>query len=64
MRVIACQPANSCVMMHSVRAGRILDLPSEDTLSDGTAGVKTHLPTESSRSVTDRMGETDKREDT
>jgi threonine dehydratase len=25
-------------MYHSLRAGRILDLPSESTLSDGTAG--------------------------
>ncbi|BDA47857.1 Serine racemase [Coccomyxa sp. Obi] len=38
VRVIGCQPANSCVMMQSVRAGRILNLPSTDTLSDGTAG--------------------------
>lgn len=35
-------------MMQSVRAGRILDLPSSDTLSDGTAGksAATHLISE------------------
>lgn len=37
-RVIGCSPAASAVMYHSLRAGRILDLPSEPTLSDGTAG--------------------------
>ena len=36
--VIGCSPANSAVMEASVRAGRILDLPSSPTLSDGTAG--------------------------
>lgn len=36
--VIGCQPQHSCVMAESVRAGRILDLPSLPTLSDGTAG--------------------------
>jgi threonine dehydratase len=36
--VIAAQPAASAVMARSVRAGRVLDLPSEPTLSDGTAG--------------------------
>jgi threonine dehydratase len=36
--VVACQPAASAVMSESVRAGKILDLPSEPTLSDGTAG--------------------------
>lgn len=39
VRVIGCQPANSCVMMQCVCAGRILDLPSTHTLSDGTAGA-------------------------
>lgn len=38
IEVVACSPANSAVMAESVRAGRILDLPSEPTLSDGTAG--------------------------
>ncbi len=38
IRLYACQPAASAVMAESVAAGRILDLPSEPTLSDGTAG--------------------------
>jgi len=38
IRVVGCQPAASPVMSRSVEAGRILDLPSEPTLSDGTAG--------------------------
>lgn len=37
-RVIGCSPANSAVMYHSLRAGEILDMSSEPTLSDGTAG--------------------------
>ena len=36
--VIGCSPENSQVMIQSVRAGEILDLPSLPTLSDGTAG--------------------------
>lgn len=38
IRFVGCQPRNSSVMYESVREGRILDLPSEPTLSDGTAG--------------------------
>lgn len=38
MQLIGCQPAASAVMAESAKAGRILDLPSEPTLSDGTAG--------------------------
>jgi len=38
IRIVACQPAASAVMAKSVAAGQILDLPSEVTLSDGTAG--------------------------
>lgn len=38
IEVVACSPENSCVMHHSIEAGHILDLPSEPTLSDGTAG--------------------------
>ena len=37
-QIIGCQPAASCVMYESVKAGKILDIPSDDTLSDGTAG--------------------------
>lgn len=36
--IVSCQPDASKVMTESVRAGEILDLPSEPTLSDGTAG--------------------------
>jgi threonine dehydratase len=38
VRLFGCQPEASAVMARSVEAGRILDLPSEPTLSDGTAG--------------------------
>ncbi len=38
VRIIGCQPHASAVMAHSVAAGRILDEPSNPTLSDGTAG--------------------------
>jgi threonine dehydratase len=38
VRLFACQPAASAVMAKSIEAGEILDLPSEPTLSDGTAG--------------------------
>jgi threonine dehydratase len=38
VRVIGCSPVNSCVMAQSLRAGRILELESRPTLSDGTAG--------------------------
>lgn len=38
IRIIGCSPENSQVMIQSVRAGRILDIPSLPTLSDGTAG--------------------------
>jgi threonine dehydratase len=38
IRVIGAQPANSRVMIASVEAGHVVDLPSLPTLSDGTAG--------------------------
>lgn len=38
IQVYGCQPKASAVMAHSIEAGEILDLPSEKTLSDGTAG--------------------------
>jgi len=38
VEIVSCQPEASKVMTESVRAGRILDLPSGPTLSDGTAG--------------------------
>ncbi|MEO0895450.1 MAG: threonine/serine dehydratase [Bacteroidota bacterium] len=38
IKVVGCQPANSAVMYKSLKAGKVLDLPSEETWSDGTAG--------------------------
>ena len=38
IEVCACSPENSAVMHHSIEAGRILEMPSKPTLSDGTAG--------------------------
>jgi threonine dehydratase len=38
IKIVGCSPENSQVMIQSVAAGRILDLPSLPTLSDGTAG--------------------------
>lgn len=37
-KVVGCSPTNSRVMVDSIKAGKILDLPSLPTLSDGTAG--------------------------
>jgi len=38
VQIVGCSPKNSQVMIQSVKAGRILDLPSLPTISDGTAG--------------------------
>jgi len=38
IKIIGCQPKNSAVMFESLKAGKILDIKSEPTLSDGTAG--------------------------
>lgn len=38
VKIIGCSPENSKVMIESVKAGNILDLPSLHTLSDATAG--------------------------
>ncbi|MEZ4825260.1 MAG: threonine/serine dehydratase [Bacteroidia bacterium] len=38
IEIMGCQPRNSAVMYESVKAGKILDIPSLPTLSDGTAG--------------------------
>lgn len=38
LQVIACQPEASPVMARSMEAGRIVDMASRHTLSDGTAG--------------------------
>lgn len=38
MSIVACQPQASAVMTRSVEAGGIVDMTSDKTLSDGTAG--------------------------
>jgi threonine dehydratase len=38
VHIVGCQPAASAVMTRSVEAGEILELSSDPTLSDGTAG--------------------------
>jgi threonine dehydratase len=38
IEVIGCQPQNSAVMFESLKAGKILDIKSKPTISDGTAG--------------------------
>lgn len=38
IRIIGCQPEHSAVMAASVEAGRILDIASKPTISDGSAG--------------------------
>ena len=38
LQLVGCQPEASAVMAKSVAAGEVLDLPSDRTLSDGTAG--------------------------
>ncbi len=38
IKIYGCQPAASAVMALSIEVGEILDMPSDPTLSDGTAG--------------------------
>jgi threonine dehydratase len=38
VRIVGCLPANSPAMAASVNAGRIVEVKTRDTLSDGTAG--------------------------
>jgi len=38
VRIYGCQPTASPVMMRSIEVGKIIDMESEPTLSDGTAG--------------------------
>jgi threonine dehydratase len=38
VRIVGCQPEKSRVMYESLRAGSIVDIASEPTLADGTAG--------------------------
>ncbi|MGD9346200.1 MAG: pyridoxal-phosphate dependent enzyme, partial [Candidatus Aminicenantes bacterium] len=39
IQIIGCQPENSAVMYESIKAGRIIEMTSQPTLSDGSAGV-------------------------
>lgn len=57
IEIVSCQPAASAVMTESVAAGRILELPSDPTLSDGTAGgIEADAITfDICRTVTDRF---------
>lgn len=38
IEILGCQPENSAVMYESVKAGRIVEIESQSTWSDGTAG--------------------------
>jgi len=38
VKIIGCSPENSQVMIQSIKAGKIIDIPSLPTLSDATAG--------------------------
>ena len=38
VRIVACWPENSRVMYECMKAGRIIDFPEKETLSDSTAG--------------------------
>lgn len=38
IEIIGCQPLNSPVMSESIKAGKIVEMESKPTLSDGTAG--------------------------
>lgn len=38
IEIVGCQPENSAVMYESIKAGRIVEVPSQPTISDGTAG--------------------------
>jgi len=38
IEIIGCQPVNSAVMYESIKAGKILDMESKPTISDGSAG--------------------------
>lgn len=39
VRIVGCQPTASAVMAQSVEAGRLLELPSQDSISDATVGL-------------------------
>ncbi|MHA1400650.1 MAG: threonine/serine dehydratase [Candidatus Heimdallarchaeaceae archaeon] len=38
IQIVGCQPSNSPVMYESIKAGKIIEMKSKPTLSDGTAG--------------------------
>jgi len=38
MEIVGCQPENSAVMYESIKAGKIVEMESKPTISDGTAG--------------------------
>ncbi len=38
LKIVGCSPENSAVMIESIKAGKILQLESKNTISDGTAG--------------------------
>ncbi|OLS20891.1 MAG: L-threonine dehydratase catabolic TdcB [Candidatus Heimdallarchaeota archaeon LC_2] len=38
IKVYGCQPENSAVMYHSIKKGRIIQMESKTTISDGSAG--------------------------
>jgi threonine dehydratase len=38
IEIIGCQPENSAVMYESIKAGKVLEMESQPTLSDGSAG--------------------------
>jgi threonine dehydratase len=37
-RVVGCWPAHSVALYHAMRAGKVVDSPEQETISDGTAG--------------------------
>ncbi|MCG3215390.1 MAG: threonine/serine dehydratase [Candidatus Heimdallarchaeota archaeon] len=42
VKIVGCQPENSPVMFESVKAGKIVEMESKPTISDGTAGGIEH----------------------
>jgi len=42
IKIIGCLPANAPVMYECVKAGKVIDVPEQPTLSDGTAGGIDH----------------------
>lgn len=42
IQIIGCLPANAPVMYECIKAGKVIDVPEQPTLSDGTAGGIDH----------------------